>query len=52
MSQVPLVGLRAHAVEGDRERCLEAGTDGHIARPLQPAGPVETVEREGEPRTE
>ena len=37
---------------GDRERCLEAGTDGHIAKPLQPGGLFETVEREGEPRTE
>jgi len=38
--------------EGDREHRLEAGTDGHIAKPLQPGGLFETVEREGEPRTE
>jgi CheY-like chemotaxis protein len=52
MSQLPIVGLTAHARRGDRERCLEAGMDGHIARPPQPGGPFETVEREGEPRTE
>ena len=52
MSQVPIVGLTAHAMKGDRERCLEAGMDGHITKPLQPGGLFETVEREGEPRTE
>ena len=52
MSPVPIVGLTAHAMKGDRERCLEAGMDDHIAKPLQPGGLFETVEREGEPRTE
>ena len=52
MSQVPIVGLTAHAMKGDREHCLEAGRDGLIAKPLQPCGLFETVEREGEPRTE
>jgi len=52
MSQVPIVGLTAHAMKGDRERCSEAGRDGPIAEPPQPGGPFETVEREGEPRTE
>ena len=52
MSQLPIVGLTAHARRGDRERCLEAGMDGHIAKPLQPGGLFETVEREGEPSTE
>ena len=46
------MGLTAHAMKGDRERCLEAGMDGYIAKPLQPGGLSETVEREGEPRTE
>ena len=52
MSQVPRVGLTAHASKGDRERSLEAGMDGRIAKLLQPGGLFETVEREGEPRTE
>jgi CheY-like chemotaxis protein len=34
MSQVPIVGPTAHALKGDREGCLEAGMDGHIAKPL------------------
>jgi CheY-like chemotaxis protein len=50
MRQVPIVGLTAHAMKGYRERFLGAGRDGHIAKPLQPGGLFETVEREGEPR--
>ena len=52
MSQVPIVVLTAHAMKGDRERCLEAGMDGRIAKLLQPGGLFETVERQGEPRKE
>jgi CheY-like chemotaxis protein len=45
MSQVPIAGLTAHAMKGDRERCLEAGMDGHIAKPLQPGGLFESMLR-------
>ena len=46
------MGLTAHAMKGNHERCLEPGRDGHIAKPLQPGGLFEAVEREGGPRTE
>ncbi len=41
----PIIAMTAHTLESDRERCLEAGMDAHIAKPLQPRILEELVER-------
>lgn len=42
---VPIVAVTSYAMAGDRERCLAAGCDGYIEKPIDPQTFVAQVER-------
>ena len=42
---IPVIGLTAHAMATDRDKCLEAGCDDYDTKPVELARLVEKIER-------
>jgi signal transduction histidine kinase/DNA-binding response OmpR family regulator/HPt (histidine-containing phosphotransfer) domain-containing protein len=43
--QLPIIAMTAHAYESERQRCFAAGMNDHIAKPVDPAVLVQTLDR-------
>lgn len=42
---LPIVAMTAHAMTGDRDRCLASGMDGYISKPVNAAHLLDTIRR-------
>jgi signal transduction histidine kinase/DNA-binding response OmpR family regulator len=45
LPRLPIVALTAHAMQGDRQRCMDADMDGYVAKPIKPVELFDVIDR-------
>ena len=43
--EIPIIAMTAHAMKGDKERCLDAGMNDYVSKPIQPQELLNTIEK-------
>jgi CheY-like chemotaxis protein len=44
-SRIPIIGLTANAMNGDREKCIDAGMDEYLSKPVNMRGLLATIDK-------